>query len=80
MLWGVREKFKQEDLKQMLLDTGDQELIEGNFWHDNFFGVCSCGACLGKGQNNLGKILMKIREEVRSNQSPSLEDLLFSKN
>lgn len=81
MLWGIREKFKSEDLKQMLLDTGDQELIEGNLWHDNFFGVCTCGPCKGQGQNNLGKILMKVREELKEqNKKPSLEDVLFPKD
>ena len=76
MLWGVREKFKQEDLKQMLLDTGDEELVEGNFWNDTFWGVCR-----GEGQNNLGKILMKVRTELRQqNDKPSLEEILFPKD
>jgi len=75
MLWGVREKFKQEDLKQMLLDTGDQELVEGNTWNDTFWGVCR-----GEGQNNLGKILMKVRMELRQqSDKPSLEEILFTK-
>lgn len=76
MLWGVREKFKHDDLKQMLLATGDEELIEGNYWHDNFFGVCTCGPCYGMGQNNLGKILMKVRSELKQQNKPSLEDIL----
>jgi predicted NAD-dependent protein-ADP-ribosyltransferase YbiA (DUF1768 family) len=82
MLWGIREKFKNEELKQLLNETGDEELVEGNWWHDNFFGVCTCEPCKGSGQNNLGKILMKIRTEIRneSNQRPSLEDFLFPKN
>ena len=55
----VRAKFNQhEDLKEKLLETGDKQLIEGNWWNDTFWGVCR-----GKGQNNLGKILMKLREE-----------------
>lgn len=75
MLFGVREKFKDEDLRQMLLDTGDQELVEGNNWGDKFWGVSA-----GEGQNNLGKILMKVRKEIREeNIKPSLEDFLFSK-
>jgi ribA/ribD-fused uncharacterized protein len=76
MLWGVREKFKNDDLRDLLLSTGDEELIEGNSWHDNFFGVCKCGSCYGKGQNNLGKILMKVREELRGVQKAGLEDIL----
>ena len=75
MLWGVREKFKHTDLKDLLLSTGDQELVEGNFWNDTFWGVCR-----GEGQNNLGKILMKVRMELRQqNVKPSLEEILFKK-
>lgn len=47
-------------LAQKLLDTGDQEIVEGNNWGDTFWGVCR-----GKGQNNLGKLLMKIREDLK---------------
>jgi predicted NAD-dependent protein-ADP-ribosyltransferase YbiA (DUF1768 family) len=35
----VLEKFKQNlELKQKLLETGNQELIEGNTWNDTFWG------------------------------------------
>ena len=54
-------KFTQPDLKAMLLSTGDETLVEGNWWKDTFWGVCN-----GTGENNLGKILMKIREELRN--------------
>ena len=75
MLWGVREKFKHTDLKDLLLSTGDQELVEGNTWNDTYWGICR-----GEGQNNLGKILMKVRMELRQqNDKPSLEDILFKK-
>jgi ribA/ribD-fused uncharacterized protein len=57
----LQKKFSEnEDLKQKLLDTGDIELVEGNNWHDYYWGVCN-----GKGQNNLGKILMLIRKELK---------------
>ena len=56
----VLEKFKQNpELKQKLLETGNQELIEGNTWNDTFWGVCN-----GQGQNWLGKILMLARSEL----------------
>ena len=75
MEWGVREKFKDPNLSEMLLDTGDLELIEGNNWHDIFWGKCSCPKCNGSGENYLGKILMKIREELKQqNSKPSLEE------
>jgi len=66
MNWGVRQKFKQEPFKEMLLATGDQLLVEGNYWHDNVFGSCTCDKCGDKGENNLGKILMDVRNELRS--------------
>lgn len=60
-------KFSQnEDLKKKLLATGERELVEGNYWHDNCWGNCTCEKCRDiPGENRLGKILMKIREELR---------------
>lgn len=53
-------KFMQNStLRQMLIDTHDKVLIEGNYWNDTFWGVCN-----GVGENNLGIILMKIRGEI----------------
>lgn len=81
MNWAVREKFKDETLSEMLLSTSDQEIIEGNWWHDKFWGVCSCPKCNNTGDNNLGKILMTIRGEILlQNQKPSIEDLIKEKN
>ena len=57
-----KAKFQQhEDLAEKLLKTGDEELVEGNTWNDVYWGVCN-----GKGKNQLGKTLMRIREELRS--------------
>lgn len=56
----VRQKFADPALREQLLATGDEELVEVNTWNDRFWGVCK-----GKGTNNLGKILMKIRAEIR---------------
>lgn len=58
----LRQKFSDlnPELKQKLIDTGDAELIEGNWWGDTFWGVCR-----GVGENNLGKFLMKIRSELQ---------------
>ena len=65
----VKTKFDMHpDLKEMLLETNDSYLEEGNYWHDNFWGNCSCYRCIDKeGKNHLGEILMKIREEYRNN-------------
>lgn len=56
----VKAKFTQnEALARLLLATGDAYLEEGNWWHDTTWGVCN-----GVGQNKLGKILMRVREEL----------------
>lgn len=55
----LRQKFRVEPFRSLLLSTGDAELIEGNWWNDTFWGVCR-----GKGENNLGKIIMQIRGEL----------------
>ena len=61
MLDVVRAKFNQHpDLAQKLLATGDEELVEGNDWGDTYWGVCN-----GRGKNMLGKILMRVRAELR---------------
>lgn len=63
---ALREKFKISEMKEALLATGDQELLEGNVWHDNVFGNCWCPKCRDiSGENMLGKLLMKIREELK---------------
>ena len=55
----LQAKFSNHDLKQRLRGTGNAELIEGNTWGDTFWGVCR-----GKGENNLGKLLMELRREL----------------
>lgn len=61
-------KFTQnEELKKKLLSTDGHYLIEGNYWHDNTWGNCTCEKCASvQGQNRLGVILMKIREELKN--------------
>lgn len=62
----VRAKFSQnEELKEQLLATGDAQLVEGNRWNDRYWGV---DIRSGVGENHLGKILMKVRSELRLSQ------------
>lgn len=49
-----------DDLKELLLATGDQEIVEGNYWGDRFWGVCN-----GEGENHLGKIIMEVRNTLK---------------
>lgn len=66
MLFGLELKFTtHQDLREKLLATGGKDLIEGNYWHDNEWGNCTCEKCKNKkGQNKLGVCLMKIRTEL----------------
>lgn len=58
----VLQKFsKHKELKEKLLATGDAHLEETNTWNDTFWGVCR-----GKGHNWLGKILMEVRNEIKT--------------
>lgn len=59
----LREKFEHFELAMSLLSTGDEELVEGNWWGDTFWGKCN-----GFGANHLGHLLMEIREELRHGQ------------
>src|SRR5277367_2332953 len=65
MLEIVLSKFMRNgDLKAMLFLTGDAALIEGNTWHDNYWGDCYCGnagTCSLPGYNALGRILESVR-------------------
>lgn len=62
---AVREKFRTHaGLREELLATGDAEIVE-NAPGDYYWG---CGAD-GSGKNMLGKILMEIREELRTSGS-----------
>lgn len=56
---GLRMKFSDPDLANKLIATGNEELIEGNWWGDTYWGVCN-----DVGENHLGKLLMKIRSEL----------------
>ena len=53
-------KFSQNpSLKQLLINTGNSILIEGNSWGDCFWGVSPVGS--NNGLNHLGRLLMELR-------------------
>jgi ribA/ribD-fused uncharacterized protein len=63
MLEIVREKFRNEYLRQKLLNTGNAYLEETNTWGDKFWGVCN-----EEGLNFLGFILMLVRHKIREKE------------
>lgn len=62
---ALKAKFAIPELREKLSATGEMELKEGNTWNDTFWGV---DLKTGKGDNHLGKLLMKIREEIQTGE------------
>jgi ribA/ribD-fused uncharacterized protein len=59
----LRLKFSSDnpELIKKLLDTRDENLVEGNSWGDMFWGVYN-----GVGSNHLGLLLMKVRDSLNN--------------
>jgi ribA/ribD-fused uncharacterized protein len=53
------QKFAQEPFRTNLLNTGDADIEETNWWGDRFWGVCD-----GEGLNTLGELLMWVRDQL----------------
>jgi N-glycosidase YbiA len=63
---AVRAKFHlNPQLQALLLATGDAELVEDSA-HDPFWGVGRDG----RGENRMGRLLMKVRQELRDCGAP----------
>lgn len=60
----LRDKFNNPKYKTLLLETGNQNIQEGNYWNDTFWGV-DLKQDPNIGENHLGRLIMKIREELR---------------
>ena len=65
MEYAQKQKYSKEPFKSKLIATGDVLLEEGNWWGDKFWGV---DIKTREGQNNLGKIIMKIRQELKQEE------------
>ena len=62
-------KFAVPELRDALLATGDAELVEGNTWGDVYWGVCG-----GRGRNQLGRTLMRIRDDIRRRAGAAMDE------
>jgi len=59
----VGAKFTEKSMASKLKGTAQELLVEGNLWHDQFWGSCQCPYHVRiPGENNLGKILMRCRD------------------
>ena len=77
MLQIVRAKFTQNtELRQKLLNTGNEELVEGTTWHDAYWGI---DFKTGRGENHLGKILMQVRTEFQAQEAAKQPKELYAK-
>lgn len=78
MDYALRHKFTRdtEAGRRLMQEKGD--IVEHNTWHDNYWGICMCSGltsspygvrnCLN-GQNVLGRLLMKIRQDLLQEDS-----------
>jgi ribA/ribD-fused uncharacterized protein len=66
----VRQKFSNPALATRLLGTGEAVLEEGNTWGDRFWGV---DARTGEGENHLGLILMRVRNDLARERADGLQ-------
>jgi len=65
----LTQKFSSGLLRDALVGTGEEELVEVNTWHDTFWGRYN-----GRGQNWLGRLLMEVRSELGSSDSKRTPD------
>lgn len=64
----LRQKFALgTKLADKLIATGDERLVEGNYWHDQWWGDCQCPQHQDiPGKNMLGRALVVVRYELRA--------------
>lgn len=67
----LEQKFAWTHLRELLNMTAPRALVEGNNWHDVYWGVCN-GQCKygphpAYGENHLGLTLMEIRDGKTQN-------------
>lgn len=59
----LKSKFSDENMREQLNETKGFELVEGNWWHDQYWGTCTCTRHNNiPGKNMLGISLMKVRD------------------
>ena len=63
VMWlGLKQKFNQPNMKEILLSTENKQLIEWCWWGDKIWGMDSKK---GIGNNALGKLLMHLRNGIK---------------
>jgi len=79
MIEALCQKFiAHPDLAKRLLATEKTPIEERNKHHDIYWGICDCEMYQGMGANTLGKMLMKIREELAADNLVKFHNLLLA--
>lgn len=60
----LKEKFSRPPLKSWLMKTQPNELVEGNDWGDRYWGKTQTVSGEWVGENWLGRLLMKVRDDL----------------
>lgn len=68
----LRQKFHSGIYRDKLIDSGNIEIQEGNYWSDKYWGIC---LRTGKGENKLGKLIMKIRSDLTAEPKETVIDI-----
>jgi len=68
----VQKFVKHKVLRELLLRTGERQLVEGNSWGDRRWGMVLSGG-VWTGDNHLGIILMLVRGRIRQGVYKGLE-------
>lgn len=75
----LMQKFYPTMLRRKLIATFTANLVEGNWWHDIFWGVCEGNCRLGphepEGENHLGILLMEVRKHYSTPQQKQPESM-----
>lgn len=72
MEFALRHKFAPgTSWHERLMAIGDEEIIEWNNWGDRFWGR---DVRDGQGENHLGRLLMKLRDEWRDRDEEAVGD------
>ena len=64
----LQQKFNSFALSKQLLNTYNDTLIEGNNWGDTFWGCTQDDDGKWAGENHLGKLLMRVRDDLQREQ------------
>jgi hypothetical protein len=76
----IKQKFNRRfnmHLCLLLMDTKDEHIQEGNWWCDYFWGVSIRNdKTNGRGDNNLGKLIMERRKELIEEEKNIMNETL----